>query len=46
MLHDVVLLWSDRVTLCDGGVFLQRNRMMPWYYSRWYCAMLRDVVLL
>ena len=26
MLRGVVLLWRDCATLCDGGVFLQRNR--------------------
>jgi len=29
-----MLLWRDRATLCDGGVFLQRDRATPWYHSR------------
>ena len=29
-----MLLWRDRSTLCDGGMFLQRDHATPWYYSR------------
>ena len=29
-LRDVMLLWRGRATLCDGGVFLQRDRATPW----------------
>jgi len=35
MLRGVVLLWRGScATLCDGGVFLQRDRATLWYYSR------------
>ena len=34
LLYGVMLLWRDCAMLCDGGMFLQRDRATPWYYWR------------